>query len=375
MNLTQALSLVDGYSPLSSIICDECGTPVSETYNWDMVETLCPSCFIRALYEHTSFQLYLRWVDTARELLSLCQAYQLDGLFFPPGPNVDDDPSSFFGIEEAPEYNTRRYTMNATQTSFFPSPEPPRAPTPTREAPRAKPPKPVLSDTGRLDAEPVLVRELPAEERPVSRLHRYGASSISNAELLAAIIQTPHALHTSNLLLARFNGLLGLIRASTAELMDVDGLGPARVAQIKAAFELGRRLLLASPADRQQIRSPAEAANLMMMEMGLLEQEHMRLILMDSKNYVLDTPTMYIGSLNTSVIRIGELFREAIKQNCAAVIVVHNHPSGDPTPSPEDVAVTGQIVQAGRLLDIDVLDHLIIGQQRYVSMKERGLGF
>jgi DNA repair protein RadC len=113
----------------------------------------------------------------------------------------------------------------------------------------------------------------------------------------------------------------------------------------------------------------------MMIEMGALEQEHMRLILLDSKNYVLDTPTMYIGSLNTSVIRVGELFREAIKQNCAAIIVVHNHPSGDPTPSPEDVAVTELISQAGQLLDIDVLDHLIIGQQRYVSLKERGLGF
>jgi DNA repair protein RadC len=222
---------------------------------------------------------------------------------------------------------------------------------------------------------PTMIRELPIEERPVSRLHNRGAHVLSNAELLAAIIQTPVALHTANVLLARFGGLFGLARANTNELLDVDGLGPAKVAQIKAAFELGRRVLVASPVDRQQVRSSADAANLMMMEMMTLEQEHIRLVLLDSKHYVLATPTMYVGSLNTSVIRVGELFREAIRQNCAAVIVVHNHPSGDPTPSPEDVAVTELITQAGHLLDIDVLDHLIIGQQRYVSLKERGLGF
>jgi len=111
------------------------------------------------------------------------------------------------------------------------------------------------------------------------------------------------------------------------------------------------------------------------MEMSLLQQEHLRLLLLDTKNRVLGMPTVYIGSLNMSVLRVGEVFREAIRQNCAAVIVAHNHPSGDPTPSPEDVAVTERIVNAGKLLDVEVLDHLVIGQQRYVSMKERGLGF
>ena len=227
----------------------------------------------------------------------------------------------------------------------------------------------------RPDQKPVMIRELPESERPVNRLHRYGAGSLANVELIAAVIQTPLALHTASYLLAKHKGLLGLARASTHELMETQGLGAAKVAQIKAAMELGRRVLIASPEDRVQVKSPADAANLMMMEMSTLEQEHMRLILLDSKNYVISTPTMYVGSLNTSVIRIGELFREAIRQNCAAVIVVHNHPSGDPTPSPEDVAVTELITQAGQLLDIDVLDHLVIGQQRYVSLKERGLGF
>ena len=222
---------------------------------------------------------------------------------------------------------------------------------------------------------PVMVRELPESERPVSRLHRYGTGSLSNTEIIASILQTPDALHQASTYLAKHDGLIGLARASVNELQEVDGVGPAQSARLKAAMELGRRILIASPNGRLQVKSPADAANLMMMEMSALEQEHMRLILLDSKNYVIATPTMYVGSLNTSVIRVGELFREAIRQNAAAMIVIHNHPSGDPTPSPEDVAVTELITQAGHLLDIDVLDHLIIGQQRYVSLKERGLGF
>jgi DNA repair protein RadC len=123
------------------------------------------------------------------------------------------------------------------------------------------------------------------------------------------------------------------------------------------------------------VRSPADAAQLLMAEMALLDQEHLRLILLDTKNHVLSIPTVYVGSLNTSLIRVGELFRYALKENCAALIVVHNHPSGDPAPSPEDVIVTGKIVEGGKLLDIEVLDHLIIGRGRFVSLKERGLGF
>jgi DNA repair protein RadC len=223
------------------------------------------------------------------------------------------------------------------------------------------------------------IKDLPVEERPRERLKKYGAGSLANAELLAIILRTgvggENVLNLATRLLARFSGLMGLARASFSELCEEKGIGIAKAAQLKAAMELGRRLLIASPGERPQVKSPADAANLMMMEMAMLEQEHMRLILLDSKNYVLDTPTIYIGSLNTSVIRVGELFREAIKQNCAAIIVVHNHPSGDPTPSPEDVTVTELITQAGQILDIDVLDHLIIGQQRYVSLKERGLGF
>ncbi|MBN1579218.1 MAG: DNA repair protein RadC [Anaerolineae bacterium] len=224
-----------------------------------------------------------------------------------------------------------------------------------------------------------MIRDLPESERPRERLINYGASALSTAELLAIMLRMGvHGESVINLatrILVECGGLSGLAKASFGELVRINGIGPVKVTQIKAALELGRRLLIESPQDRPQIRSPADAANLVMMEMSLLEQEHLRLLLLDTKNRVLKMPTVYIGNLNTSVIRVGELFRHALRENCASIIVVHNHPSGDPSPSPEDVQVTERIVQAGKMLDIDVLDHLIIGKQRFVSLKERRLGF
>jgi DNA repair protein RadC len=223
------------------------------------------------------------------------------------------------------------------------------------------------------------IMDLPISERPRERLLQYGASALSTAELLAIILRTGtrdmNVIRLAHHLLVTYNNLAGLVRASTAELASAKGLGPAKVTQLKAALELGRRMLIESPEERPQVRSPSDAANLVMSEMGLLEQEHLRVMLLDTRNRVLATPTIYVGSLNTSLIRVGELFREAIRANCASLIVLHNHPSGDPTPSPEDVAVTRQIVDAGKLLDVEVLDHLVIGRQRFVSLKERGLGF
>jgi DNA repair protein RadC len=224
-----------------------------------------------------------------------------------------------------------------------------------------------------------LIRDLPESERPRERLQAYGPGSLSTSELLAIIFRTgsrsESAINLGSRLLAQFHGLAGIAKASLADLCEVHGLGLAKAAELKAALELGKRLMVASPEDRPQVKSPTDVANLLMMEMGFLEQEHLRVVLLDTKNHVLGIPTIYMGSLNTSVLRVGELFREAIRANAAAVIVVHNHPSGDPTPSPEDVSITRQIVEGGKLLDIDVLDHLIIGQQRFVSLKERGLGF
>jgi DNA repair protein RadC len=223
------------------------------------------------------------------------------------------------------------------------------------------------------------IKELPSSERPRERLQNYGPGALSTAELLAIILRTgvggQNVLSMAGSLLARFHGLAGLARASLPELCEERGLGPAKAAQLKAALELGRRLLIASPDDRPQIHSPAEAANLVLLDMAFLEQEHLRVILMDTRNCLMGITSVYIGNVNTAMLRVGEVFRDAVRNNAPQVIVVHNHPSGDPSPSPEDVKVTEQIVSAGQLLDIEVLDHLVIGRQRYVSMKERGLGF
>ncbi|MCX6029563.1 MAG: DNA repair protein RadC [Chloroflexi bacterium] len=223
------------------------------------------------------------------------------------------------------------------------------------------------------------IKELPEGERPRERLEHYGSGALSSTELLAIILRVgtkdENVIRLAQRLLTTYGGLAGLAQAPFSELVTIKGLGQAKATQIKAAFELGRRLLVAAPHERPIVKSPADAANLLMMEMGMLEQEHLRAVILDSKNHVLKIHTVYVGSLNTAVLRVGELFREAIRVNAAAMIVAHNHPSGDPTPSSEDVYVTRQIVEAGKLLNIDVLDHLVICQARWVSLKERGLGF
>lgn len=225
----------------------------------------------------------------------------------------------------------------------------------------------------------VKMKELPTSERPRERLLREGAGTLSNGELLAILLRTgnqdENVLTVAQRLLRDFQSLGGLARADAEELATAKGVGPAKVAEIKAALELGKRLLVEAPQERPQVRSPADAFNLMGPKMSLLEQEELYVLLLDTKNRVQDAEQVYKGSLDTTQIRVGELFRKAIRTNCKSLIVVHNHPSGDPTPSPEDVAVTKTIVEAGRLLDVEVLDHLVIGGQRYVSLKERGLGF
>jgi DNA repair protein RadC len=224
-----------------------------------------------------------------------------------------------------------------------------------------------------------LIRDLPASERPRERLRDYGPQALSTAELLAIILRTgtnrESVLSLASRLLSQHQGLAGLARVSFAELCQERGLGEAKAAQLKAALELGRRLSSSQPEARAVVRSPADVANLLSAEMGLLEQEHLRVVLLNTRNEVLGIPEVDKGSVNTSLVRVGEVFREAVRRNCPAVVVVHNHPSGDPTPSADDLSMTRQMVEAGRLLDIEVLDHLIIGHGRYVSLKEQGLGF
>jgi DNA repair protein RadC len=223
------------------------------------------------------------------------------------------------------------------------------------------------------------IKELPPSEQPRERLRDYGAAALSDAELLAILIRVgvagTNVVQLAQQLLVEKGGWQGLMRSDYHDLCNLHGMGEAKTAALKAALEIGRRLVLTQHEQRFQIKSPTDAAQLLMLEMGHLDQEHLRTVLLDTKNRVQEVSTVYVGSLNASLIRVGEIFKEAIRHNSAALIVAHNHPSGDPTPSPEDVFVTRQIVDAGKLLDVEVLDHLVIGQGRYVSMRERGLGF
>jgi len=172
-----------------------------------------------------------------------------------------------------------------------------------------------------------------------------------------------------------FGGLIGLHRANYEEVCLLHGVGPAKAAQIKAAIELGRRLTVEEPEERPSIKSPADAAALVQYEMSALDQEELRVILLNTRNKVINIIFIYRGSLNCSQVRIGELFKRAISHSAASIIIVHNHPSGDPTPSADDIALTRGVIEAGHLLGIDVLDHLIIAKGSYISLKERKLGF
>jgi DNA repair protein RadC len=222
---------------------------------------------------------------------------------------------------------------------------------------------------------PLPIREFLTTDQPRNRLLQHGAAALSDAELLA-IITGVGCLETAQRLLIAAGGLRGLHTISTAELQQlVAGISVGKAAQLKAAIELGTRVVKGDLLQRRQIRSPGDIADLLMLEMSHLDQEHLRTVLLDIKNRVQAISTVYIGSLNTSMIRIGEVFKTAVKLNSAALIVAHNHPSGDATPSPEDILVTREIVQAGRLLDVDVLDHLVIGHGTWVSLRQLGLGF
>lgn len=223
------------------------------------------------------------------------------------------------------------------------------------------------------------IKDLKEEERPRERLAKLGPQSLTTAELLAILLRVgmvgETAVQVGQRLLQTFGGISGIHRASFDELSSQKGIKLAKAAQIKAAIELGRRLVLESPEERPIVHSPADAAELVQYEMRALEQEELRVLLLDTRNHVQHIETVYRGSVNSSQVRVAEIFKAAIRRNATNLIVVHNHPSGDPTPSPDDIAITRAILQAGELLDIKLLDHIIIGSGRIVSLKERGLGF
>lgn len=223
------------------------------------------------------------------------------------------------------------------------------------------------------------ITDIAQTDRPRERLRRLGAKMLSTPELIAILlrvgVQGENAIQVGQRLLARYKNITGLHRAPFDELCDQHGIGDAKAAQLKAALELGFRMAKETPEERTTINSPADAAALISFEMTGLEEEHLHVFLLDTRNHVLEIVEVYKGSVSSSQVHVGEVFKPAVRRNASAIIVAHNHPSGDPTPSPDDIAVTRAIIQAGKLLSIDVLDHLVFGEGRWISMKERGLGF
>jgi len=223
------------------------------------------------------------------------------------------------------------------------------------------------------------IRELPTAERPRERLAQRGPGGLTTAELIALLwgsgVRGRSAVDLATDALSGHDGLAGLARASDLELAAIPGIGPAKAAQLLAAFELGRRLMADWPAGRWSIRGPHDVADRLILQMGRLEREELRVVILDTKNHVLRVETVYQGNVSSSLVRVGELYRDAVRLNAAGIILVHNHPSGDPSPSPDDLHLTAEALAAGRLLDIGLLDHLVIGHDAYVSMRDRGISF
>lgn len=223
----------------------------------------------------------------------------------------------------------------------------------------------------------VMIRDLPQDQRPRERMLAHGPQALSTSELLALLLRSGTAqesvIRMAERVLAEFGSLKGIASASVHDLSRVKGIGPAKAAELAAAVELGKRLAAFVDGARPVIRSPEDLANLVAPEMRYLRQEQFRVLMLDARNQVLRTRVATQGNLTSSIVDCREVFREAIAANCAAVAVCHNHPSGDPSPSPEDLAVTRRLAEAGKLLGVELVDHLIIGDGRWVSLKAQGV--
>jgi DNA repair protein RadC len=227
-----------------------------------------------------------------------------------------------------------------------------------------------------MEAQSYVLKDVPNEDRPRERLMMIGAEALSHAELLAILIGTGTRRESAVLLatkvLNQSGGLRGLVDMSIEEMTAIRGIGPAKAVQLRAGIELGRRLSRSQQGELPTIRKPADAANLLMEQLRYLKKEHFICLFLNTKNQVILQETLSVGTLNASLVHPREVFRAAMKCSSASLICVHNHPSGDPTPSPEDIALTRRLHEAGELVGIDVLDHLVIGDNRFISLKEQG---
>lgn len=221
------------------------------------------------------------------------------------------------------------------------------------------------------------IKDLPLEERPRERMQELGAEKLSNTELLAIIIRTGYheetAVRLAERIISRAGGLRFLPDLALEELQGVKGIGPAKAVQIKAALELGRRMAATLRPPGLSLGSPREVADFLMEEMRYYRKEYFKIILLNTKNQIISVEDISVGSLNSSIVHPRELFNLPVKKSAASVILIHNHPSGDPSPSREDLEVTKRLVEAGKILGITVLDHIIVGEGKYASFKEQGL--
>ncbi|MEI4800108.1 MULTISPECIES: DNA repair protein RadC [unclassified Bacillus (in: firmicutes)] len=220
------------------------------------------------------------------------------------------------------------------------------------------------------------IRDVVKEDQPRERLLLEGASSLSNTELLAILLRTgskeESVLTLANQILHHFDGLRMLKDATIEEMTSIHGVGVAKASQLIAAFELGRRMVRLEYQNRYSIRNPEDCARYMMEEMRFLQQEHFVCLYLNTKNQVMHRQTVFIGSLNASIVHPREVFKEAFRRAAASIICLHNHPSGDPTPSREDIEVTKRLVECGKIIGIEILDHIIIGDHKFVSLKDKG---
>ncbi len=223
----------------------------------------------------------------------------------------------------------------------------------------------------------IMIRDLPLEERPREKLKNLGAGVLSNAELLAILIRSgsrdESAIQVATRILVRGGGLRNLPGLSLEELQENKGIGPDKAAMIKAALELGSRLATTPPERSGSITTPKQAADLFMEDLRYKKKEYFKILLLNTKNHVISKEEISVGSLSASIVHPREIFNIPMRKSAASVILIHNHPSGDPAPSREDLEVTRRLVDGGNLLGVTVRDHIIIGDGRFFSFREQGL--